>query len=509
MTQPRPIVIRGGRLLDIATGTAPARDILVIDGRIAAIDDPGFAASDGADTVDAADCLLMPGLVNAHTHSHGALARGLVGDRVPLEVFLNGAAAAVGARSTDDKYLSAALSAAEMIRRGVTACYDLTLELPGPSVEGIHAVARAYDDAGMRAVIAPMLADRTLYQALPGLLDAFPDGVRERYATLSAAPAEHILHTCRAAFESWPFDRNRIRPAIAPTIPLHCSDVFLRGCGALAADYDLPLQTHLAESKTQAILGRRHYGRSLTAHLGALGLITPRLSAAHAIWIDDDDIARLADGGARVAHNPMSNLRLGSGVAPVRRMLARGLPVGIGTDASNTSDGQNMFEATRLAAYLSRLDGPDCSTWFSASEALTLATQGSAALLGFSRVGRIALGYEADIVFLGLDAPHLVPFRSPVLQTVFGESGASIRRVMIGGRTVFQNGRVLTLDEPALRRQAEAAAARLDRMNAPSQAAADAVAAFVGAFCMALGCQGHPSERTLACTPIPLTPEDR
>ncbi len=184
-------------------------------------------------------------------------------------------------------------------------------------------------------------------------------------------------------------------------------------------------------------------------------------------------------------------------------MLARGLPVGIGTDSSNTSDNQNMFEATRLAAYLSRVQGPDFPTWLSAPEALTLATQGSAALLGFSRIGRIEPGYEADIVFLGLDAPHLVPFRSPVLQTVFSESGSSIRRVMIGGRTVLLDGRLLTLDEPALRRQAEAAAARLDGLNAPSKAAADAVAAFVGTFCVALGCQGHPVRRTLACTPIP------
>ena len=501
MTAPRPLVIRGGRLLDIGAGLAPARDILVIAGRIAAIDEPGFAVPDDADTVDAADCLLMPGLVNAHTHSHSALARGLVGDRVPLEVFLNGTAAAVGSRATDDKYLSAALSAAEMIRRGVTACYDLTLELPGPSVDGIHAAARAYDDAGMRAVIAPMVADRTLYQALPGLLEAFPDGARERYAALVAAPAEQSLETCRAAFRTWPFDRSRIRPAIAPTIPLHCSDAFLRGCGALADEFDLPLQTHLAETQTQAIVGARTYGRSLTAHLDALGLITPRLSAAHAIWIDDDDIARLADGGARVAHNPMSNLRLGSGVAPVRNMLARGLAVGIGTDASNTSDGQNMFEATRLAAYLSRIDGPDVFSWLSAPEALTLATQGSAALLGFEKIGRIAPGYEADIVFLGLDAPHLVPFRSPVLQTVFGESGSSIRRVMIAGRTVFRDGRLLTLDESALRRQAEAAADRLDRANAPSAAAADAVASLVGTFCMGLGCQEHAVRRTLQCTP--------
>lgn len=499
----RPLVIRGGRLLDIKTGTAPPRDILVMQGMITAIEVPGFAGPDDADIVTADDCLLMPGLINAHTHAHGALARGLVEDRVPLELFLNRSGAANASRDTGDKYLAAALSAAEMIRHGVTACYDLCVELPGPSVEGMSAVARAYADSGMRAVVAPMLADKTLYQALPGLLDSFPPELRQRFAGLLAAPAQDSLDVCRALLTNWPFDRDRIRPAIAPTIPLHCSSEFLMGCGDLSREFDVPLQTHLAESKTQAVLGLRKYGRSLTAHLDSLGLVTPRLSVAHAIWIDNDDIARLADGGARAVHNPMSNLRLGSGVAPVHAMTARGLPVGIGTDASNTSDGQNMFEATRLAAYLSRLEGPDPDTWLSAGQALSMATEGSAAVLGFPALGRLAPGFAADIVFLRLDSPHFVPLRSPLIQMVFGENGASVRRVIVGGRTLFHDGRLLTLDEPALRRQAEAAATRLDAANAPALAASGAVASLIGSFCTSLGCASHPIRRNFACSPAP------
>jgi guanine deaminase len=496
---PATLVIRGGRLLDTETGAAPERDILVIDGRIATIGAPGLEAPEGTAVVDAGDCLMMPGLVNAHTHAHAALARGLVGDRATLELFLNSSASALQSRSVEDKYLSAALSAVEMIRRGVTACYDLCVELPCPSLEGLDAVARAYDDAGMRAVVAPMLADKTLYAALPGLIDALPEPTRARFAALAAAPMEASLGTCAALFRDWPFDRARIRPAIAPTIPLHCSDDFLRACGDLAREHDVPLQTHLAETKTQALLGRQKYGRSLTAHLASLGLVTPRLSAAHAIWIDDDDIAMLADGGARVAHNPMSNLRLGSGVAPVRRMLDRGLPVGIGTDGSSTSDGQNMFEATRLAAYLSRLAGPDTRAWLSAPEALRLATEGSAALLGFPTIGRIAPGYEADIVFLGLDAPHFVPLRAPLLQTVFGENGASIRRVMVGGRAIFEDGRMLTMDEAALRVQAEEAAARLDHANAGAAAGSASVASFVGVFCTGVCGDPFHARRNFEC----------
>jgi 5-methylthioadenosine/S-adenosylhomocysteine deaminase len=492
----RRTVIRGGMVLDPG-GRAALRDMLIEDGRILAIGNPGFEVTDDAEILSAADRMLIPGLISAHTHSHGALNRGAVEDKVSLEMFLTGSGASTRSRGIDDKYLSAALSAAEMIRRGCTACFDLTVEVPGPSQEGISAVARAYRDAGMRAVVAPMISDRTIYQALPGLLDALPSELRSQCAALSAAPGEPTLAACGDILANWEFDRRWIRPALGPTIPLHCSDQFLIGCARLAAEHGIPLQTHLAESRAQAALGRTRYGTSLVAHLDALGFLSERLSAAHAIWLDDDDIARLGQSGVAVAHNPSSNLRLGSGVAPVRKMLENGIAVGVGTDASNTSDGQNMFEATRLASYLSRIDGFATDEWISASEAFRLATEGSARVLGFENIGRLAVGYEADIVFLRLDSPHFVPLRAPLLQMVFGENGASVHTVMIGGRIVFHDGHLLQLDEAALRRQAEAAANRLDQANAAPYTSAAALARLVGAFCAAQGCTGHAPARKL------------
>jgi 5-methylthioadenosine/S-adenosylhomocysteine deaminase len=393
------------------------------------------------------------------------------------------------------------LSAAEMIRKGCTACFDLSVEFLGPSQEGISAVASAYRDAGMRAVVAPMIADLTIYQALPGLLEALPDNLRTQVAKLSAAPIKQTRSACGNILANWEFDRRWIRPALGPTIPLHCSDEFLVGCARLAGEHGVPIQTHLAESRAQAALGLTRYGKSLVGHLDELGFLSERLSAAHAIWLDDDDLGRLGQAGVRVAHNPSSNLRLGSGVAPVRRMLTNGITVGVGTDASNTSDGQNMFEATRLASYLSRIDGFAAEQWLSAGEAFHLATEGSAKVLGFEKIGRLAPGYEADIVFLKLDSPHFVPLRSPLIQTVFGENGASVHTVMIGGRIVFHDGLLLTLDENVLRREAEEAASRLDRSNAETYASAAAVARLVGAFCAAQGCTGHamPRKLSLAC----------
>ena len=478
------IVIRHGRILDIETGRADLADMLIEDGTIKMIGAPDMAAPGDAEVIDAADRLLVPGLVNGHTHAHGGLGKGLVGDRVPLEMFLSASMAMNGRRSAEDKYLSAALSAVEMVRRGCTAAYDLVVEFPLPSVEGIDAVAQAYHDVGMRAVVAPMMADRSLYQALPELMEAMPDKLEGDLRRIVGEPYQASVEVCRTILRGWRHDRGRIRPALAPTIPLHCSDEFLLACRDLARDHDVRLQTHLAETKTQAVLGLQKYGMSLTAHLSELGLLGERFSAAHAIWIDRDDIQRLADAGCGAIHNPASNLRIGSGVAPVRNMLAAGLRVGIGTDATNTSDGQNMFEVTRLAAFLSRINGPDYQRWLSAEEAMRMATTGSAGILGFSDIGRLAPGYKADIVFLDLGHITYVPLRAPLLQVAFAESGAAVDSVMIDGAFVLRAGRMLTIDERKLRGEAQAAAQRLDAENAASLAFARGIADFVGAFCI-------------------------
>jgi guanine deaminase len=480
-------LIRGGRVVDVAGHRAEPADVRIEGDTIREIGRPGLPAPAGATTVEAQDRLLVPGLVNAHTHGHGTLARGLPGDRVPLELLLTLAAGLGDHRTREDKYLSAQLAAVEMIRRGCTAFYDLYFEFPAPTVDGVHAAAQAYLDVGIRAVLAPMMADRTLYQALPGLMEALPEGARRQAEALRATPPETSLAACRELLHAWPFDRDRVRPALGPTIPLHCSDEFLVACRDLARDHDVGVQIHLAESKTQAVLGRTRYGTTLAGHLARLGLLGPRFSGAHGVWLDRDDVERLADAGASVAHNPLSNLRLGSGIAPVRMMLDAGLRVGIGTDSAASADAQNMFECVRLAAYLSRVRTPDYLRWITAEEALTMATEGSAAVLGMAdRIGRLAPGYKADVVFLDLRHPGYVPLNDVTVQIVMGESGAAVDSVMIGGRMVLERGRMLTVDEARLRVQAEEARARLADANAGALAAARALQPHVGAFCIAM-----------------------
>ena len=225
-------------------------------------------------------------------------------------------------------------------------------------------------------------------------------------------------------------------------------------------------------------------------------MLGPDFTAAHAVWLDDDDISRLADHGAAVAHNPGSNLRLGSGVAPARRMRERGLAVGIGTDGSQCSDNQNMFEATRLASISSRITSPDPDSWLSTDEALTMATENSARALGLgSHIGRIALGFKADIIFLDLGNLNFVPFNDPTNQIVLTENGASVDSVMIGGRMVLDRGRFTTFDVPRLRDRVNERVIALRERNREFAALTLGLEKAVSHFCVGLARSHYHVER--------------
>jgi 5-methylthioadenosine/S-adenosylhomocysteine deaminase len=491
-------VITGGLVLAAGTDQAMPADLLLQDDRIAAIAPNGSVTSESTRRIDASNRLIIPGLINAHTHGHGGLAKGS-GDRWSLETLLNAGPWLNGSRTDDDRYLSTLLAAVEMLRKGCTACYDLAAMLPVPSVAGLNSMAQAYADVGLRAVIAPMIADRSFYQAIPGLLEAFPAEQRAVAEAMLTAPGESTLTAIRDTVTSWPHASDRIRLGIAPTIPLHCTDAFMCGCRDLAVEYGMPLQTHLAESSVQRTAALQRYGTTLTHHLDKLGVLGPRFSAAHAIWIDAEEIDLIAARGGAIAHNPGSNLRLGNGIADMRPAIARGISVGVGTDGSSSADNQNMFEAMRLAAFVSRVFDRPPEDWIGAVEALRMATEGSAAVLGMrDLIGRIAPGFKADLVFLDLDNVNLVPLNNAAQQLVNGEDGTAVRDVMIGGEYVLRDGVVTGIDWPRIVTRARDAAARLKDANAGARAAAERLAPVISQFCVGLGRCAHDLPRKLS-----------
>ena len=479
-------ILRGGLLLDVAAGTAEPADILIEGDTIREIGAPGCPAPAEAAEITATGRLLHPGLINAHTHGHGNLAKGM-GDRWTLELLLSAAPWITGNRTVEDKYLSTQLGAVEMVMKGCTGCYDLFFEWPLPTAEGLALAGKAYADIGMRAVVAPMVADRSFYEAIPGLMEAVPLPLQERVAKLRLPPAEATLAAVRAALKNWPFDRGQVRPAVAPTIPHHCSDGFILGCADLAREFDIGLHSHVGESKVQAVTGIRLYGRTQTAHLAELGVLGPNFTIAHGVWLDEDDMARLGDRGASVAHNPGSNMRLGSGLADARAMLDRKVNLGIGTDGANCADNQNMYEAMRLASFASKVQGPDWRRWLSTREVAMAATQGSARALGFGdRIGRLAPGFKADIVMLDIGHPNWLPFNEPVNQFVHTEDGTAVASVMIGGRLVLDNRRIVGLDIERLRGRVAEARERLAAANADNRRLYEALEPVVGSYCPGL-----------------------
>jgi guanine deaminase len=483
MAKPEPgsLLIQGALLVDPAKRRAGPADVLVTDGIIRAVG-TGLAAPEGTRIEDASGLLIHPGLVNAHTHSHGGLARGHA-DRWTLETLLAAGPWTGGGRSLSDKKLSTQICAAEMALKGVTACYDLFMEAPLPSVEGMDAAAEAYAEVGLRAVIAPMVTDRTLYDAVPGLMDALPDALRRRIDGLRPPAFDATLAAMAEALRGWRWAAEDIRVAVAPSIPLHCSDAFLCGCQRLAAEHGIGLHSHVAESKVQALAGIQRYGKSLVAHMDALGLIGPRFTAAHGIWLTDDDLRLLADKGGALAHNPGSNMRLGNGMFRLRRALDLGVTVGIGTDGVSSSDTSNMYEAVRAAFHVAAVQTPDPELWVSAEEAWGAATVGSAKVLGFEDIGAIAPGMKADIVFLDLATPHWMPMNGTINQLVHAEDSTALRHVMVGGRFIVRDRRLLTLDLAKLAREAEAARERLEALNAERRGLFELLDPVVRSFC--------------------------
>jgi 5-methylthioadenosine/S-adenosylhomocysteine deaminase len=217
--------------------------------------------------IDAIGQLVLPGLINAHTHAHNNLTKGLA-DNWTLEDLLNHGAALYSNRTVEDQYITAAIGTVEMVKTGCTSAYDMFMAIPAPTEVGFEAVVRAYTDVGMRAVVAPAVADNVFYHTVPGLFDRLPKDLRQTVESVQAAPAEGLLRMNENGIRRWNGSAGgRIHVGVAPTIPGQCTDAFLSGCLKLVHQYGVSFHTHLVETKIQAIYASRRWGKTVVGHL--------------------------------------------------------------------------------------------------------------------------------------------------------------------------------------------------------------------------------------------------
>lgn len=360
--------------------------------------------------------LIMPGLVNGHTHAAMTCFRGLADD-LPLIVWLDEhifpAERKINAAMV---YHGTMLACAEMILGGITTFCDMYLFE--------DQVAKAAHEAGMRALVGEVLYD-------------FPSA--------NYGPPEQGLAYTRDLIQTWQGDP-LISVAVEPHAVYTCSPELLYACRDIAEDFQVPMIIHLSESQDEVNQVKERYGRSPVDHLEQLELLSPRLIADHCVVLTDEEIGLLAERGVRVVHNNESNMKLANGVAPVTKLLERGVPVGLGTDGCASNNNLDMLAEMDSVAKLHKVYRMD-PTIMDAKTVVHLATRGGARVLGLEeQIGSLEPGKKADLIGLDLDKPHLTPMYNVYSHLVYAASAADVTLVIINGRLVMQAGELLTLD---------------------------------------------------------------
>lgn len=441
-------LLRGG-LVDVGGGEFRRTDIVVSDGRIALVGDAGAATA--LETIDCSRYAVVPGIVNAHNHSNENWFRGRF-DNLPLEPWMlfSYPALAAPAQSAREMYVRTLLGALEMVHSGATSVVDFLYELAGFTDESLQAVVQAYRDLGLRALVVLGMGDLAYHETVvldTGLVSAELLGRLERDKPPAWSEWESFS---RSAVERYHRPDEGISIGLGPSGPQRCTDGMLSACAALADELDLAIHIHVLETRMQALSGRRMYGRTLPEHLESLGFLGPRVNFEHGIWLTDRDIELVARSGTGIVHNPVSNLKLGSGICPVPLLLAAGVNVALGSDGMSSNDGNDMYATVKFAGLLHKLWEIDYHEWLGATEAWAMATTGGAQPMGDADLGKIAAGARADVALLDLDSPVFTPLNDPVKHVVFSSSRTALRSTMVGGRWVLRDGVVTGVDEAAI-----------------------------------------------------------
>jgi cytosine/adenosine deaminase-related metal-dependent hydrolase len=417
----------------------------------------GLPEAPGARVIDGGGKLLMPGLINGHFHGPGNFNKGALED-MPLELFMLYEVPPFDCPSVSPRlnYARTLLGAAEMLKSGITAVHDDPFYVPSVSLDLIDSAMSAYADSGIRATVSINMPNVMEYAKYPFLFDLLSEDLRERMRNSPRLPTAELLALYRRFISRWHGTREgRLRASVSCSAPQRVEVDYLRGLSDLSAEFDLPYNMHILETRLQRVLGNQLHGKSLVRYVHDQEVLTDRALVIHAIWVDDRDMDLMAESGCSIAHNPLCNLKLGSGIMPFRELIRRGINICLGSDELCSDDAVNMWNVAKCAGLVHKIADSDYARWPRASEILRCATINSARAMRIAdKTGSIVRGKQADLILVDLNTLAFTPLNDLRRQLVFCENGSSVRLVMVAGKVVVEDGKLLTIDEEALKAEA-------------------------------------------------------
>lgn len=471
----RPAIYRhlvGGRLLtcDSNNPIIENGEIWIRDDLIAALGPAGdVARPENAIDVEETDVsgrLIIPGLINGHSHSYAALLKGSV-DTQPLDIYMLNVIAKNSNRTPREVYVSTLVDCITMIRTGTTGVIDHFSHRPALTDEALEAAMQAFHDSGMRAAVAPMFADLPYVETIPLNADALPDDIQKIYSDMSRPDIGAYFDVLENALDGLDRFDGRVGLLLGIDGPQRCSEDLLDAAATFQNKHRLGLHTHMLETKTQAVMAG---DKGLVRDLLDRGILNDKSTLVHFIWCDDDDIAAAKEADATLVHCPTSTVLVGSGISPVLRLRRQGLPIAIGTDGANCGP-VCLFEKIRLATLLQHVTEPDFESWLTSEEMFRMAMEGGARALGRpGEIGVLRAGAKADLAVVDPSSHWHRPLGDPWNHIVYYESGVGVEQVYADGQLLLDSGKLVTIDEAAILAEAEEIIGRQqqDRQEADS-----------------------------------------
>lgn len=422
---------------------------ILIDGDTIESIEPRIPSPAAEEVIDAKNCIVFPGLINAHIHSFDTFYRGAF-DNLPLELWIMKLRPFLsGVKLTQEYiYLRTLFLSIQLLKSGSTTVIDDLVQPPWNNTETLESILSAYEKAGLRANLASSVGNLPMHKAIPFLEPVVSNSLKERFHAMAQTPDADYLSYLQERVQAFNRPGRLQRYVLSVAGPQRTSVSLQKGIRSLAEKYDLPVVIHVLESRLQRAGSDLVNGKSLVRFLEENSILYENLNIIHSVWVDNCDIDLMAKRGCCVVHCPGSNFKLGSGMAPVEDLLKAGIRVCLGSDNPSCSDNMNLFEQIRMAAVIHKVKHSNFHTWVGAEDALRMATvNGAYCARQPEQIGTLERGKQADMIILNANNPTYIPENNYSQQIAFCENGSSVRDVIIAGTPVVRNREITTFDE--------------------------------------------------------------